>query len=38
MMMRPDRSGELIEFADTRTVFTRPKDSRTEAYVSGRFG
>jgi phosphate transport system ATP-binding protein len=38
MMMRPDRSGELIEFGDTRTVFTRPKDSRTEAYVSGRFG
>jgi phosphate transport system ATP-binding protein len=38
MMMRPDRSGELIEFGETRTVFTRPKDSRTEAYVSGRFG
>ena len=38
MMMRPDRSGELIEFGDTRTVFTRPKDPRTEDYVTGRFG
>jgi phosphate transport system ATP-binding protein len=38
MMMRPDRAGELIEFDETATVFTRPKDKRTEDYVSGRFG
>jgi phosphate transport system ATP-binding protein len=38
MNMRPDRAGELIEFDQTNTVFTRPKDKRTEDYVSGRFG
>jgi phosphate transport system ATP-binding protein len=38
MMMRPDRSGEMIEFDDTVTMFTNPKDKRTEDYVSGRFG
>ena len=30
--------GELIEFADTKTIFTNPSDSRTEDYVTGRFG
>jgi len=30
--------GELIEYNDTREVFTRPKDKRTEDYISGRFG
>ncbi len=38
MMMRPDRAGEMIEFDQTQDVFTRPKDKRTEDYVSGRFG
>ncbi len=38
MMMRPDRAGELIEFDETAAVFTRPKNKRTEDYVSGRFG
>jgi phosphate transport system ATP-binding protein len=38
MMMRPDRAGEMIEFSDTHTIFTKPKDKRTEDYVSGRFG
>jgi len=38
MMMRPDRAGELIEFDDTHRIFTRPKDRRTEDYVTGRFG
>ncbi len=38
MTMRPDRAGEVIEFDQTNTVFTRPKDKRTEDYVSGRFG
>ncbi|MBP7692652.1 MAG: phosphate ABC transporter ATP-binding protein [Anaerolineales bacterium] len=32
------RSGTVIEFDDTQTIFTRPKDKRTEDYVSGRFG
>ena len=31
-------AGELIEFAPTNTLFTTPRDSRTEAYVTGRFG
>jgi len=30
--------GELIEFNNTREVFTNPKDKRTEDYISGRFG
>lgn len=30
--------GELIEFDDTRKIFTNPGDSRTEDYVTGRFG
>lgn len=30
--------GELIEYADTKTIFMNPSDPRTEAYVSGRFG
>ena len=38
MMMRPDRAGEMIEFDVTTKIFTRPKDRRTEDYVTGRFG
>ncbi|MGA9192104.1 MAG: phosphate ABC transporter ATP-binding protein PstB [Anaerolineales bacterium] len=38
MMMRDDRAGELIEFDETEKIFTRPKDQRTEDYVTGRFG
>ena len=30
--------GELVEFGPTREIFTRPKDTRTEAYVTGKFG
>jgi phosphate transport system ATP-binding protein len=30
--------GELIEYNDTREVFTNPRDKRTEDYISGRFG
>jgi phosphate transport system ATP-binding protein len=38
MMMRPDRAGEVIEFDHTNTIFTNPRDKRTEDYVTGRFG
>ena len=31
-------TGELVEFAATNTLFTTPSDSRTEAYITGRFG
>lgn len=30
--------GELVEYNDTKKVFTRPEDKRTEDYISGRFG
>ena len=30
--------GELIECGDTETLFSTPQDSRTEAYITGRFG
>jgi phosphate transport system ATP-binding protein len=30
--------GELIEFGQTETIFTTPRDSRTQAYITGRFG
>ena len=31
-------NGELVEIATTTDLFTTPRDSRTEAYVTGRFG
>src|SRR5579859_5147082 len=31
-------NGELIEFSPTGHMFTTPSDSRTEAYITGRFG
>ena len=30
--------GELIEYEDTKRIFTNPGDQRTEDYVTGRFG
>ena len=30
--------GELIEYGNTKGIFTNPKDKRTEDYISGRFG
>jgi len=38
MMMRADRAGEVIEFGTTTEIFTKPKDRRTEDYITGRFG
>lgn len=31
-------NGELIEYDDTNTIFTSPKDERTENYITGKFG
>ena len=31
-------NGELIEFNDTKEIFTVPRDKRTEDYITGRFG
>jgi len=30
--------GELVEFAKTKTLFTSPRDQRTQNYITGRFG
>ncbi|AMM51842.1 phosphate ABC transporter ATP-binding protein [Rufibacter sp. DG15C] len=30
--------GELIEYGKTKTIFTSPKDERTQNYITGRFG
>ena len=32
------RTGSLVEFDETKTIFTNPKDKRTEDYITGRFG
>ena len=31
-------NGEVVEWGDTDTIFTNPKDKRTEDYVTGKFG
>ncbi|MCC6097737.1 MAG: phosphate ABC transporter ATP-binding protein PstB [Olsenella sp.] len=36
-----ERAGEpatLIEYGDTSEIFSRPRDPRTESYITGRFG
>jgi phosphate transport system ATP-binding protein len=30
--------GKLIEFGDTRQLFTKPREKQTEDYITGRFG
>ena len=30
--------GELVEFGETQTIFTAPKQKKTEEYITGRFG
>ena len=32
------RTGVVVEYADTTTIFTKPRDERTEDYVTGKFG
>ncbi len=38
MLYEETRSGTVIEYDKTDIIFTRPKDKRTEDYVTGRFG
>jgi phosphate transport system ATP-binding protein len=38
MLVGEKRAGSVIEVGPTETIFTRPKDKRTEDYVTGRFG
>ncbi|MGH2368118.1 MAG: phosphate ABC transporter ATP-binding protein PstB [Chloroflexota bacterium] len=33
-----DRIGQLVEYGRTAELFTNPRDERTEAYITGRFG
>ncbi len=30
--------GEVVEFEETKRIFSNPKDKRTEDYITGRFG
>jgi phosphate transport system ATP-binding protein len=32
------RTGLLVEYSDTKKLFTNPDDERTEGYITGRFG
>ena len=36
--MDEDRAGIMVEYGPTDQIFTRPKDQRTEDYITGRFG
>ncbi len=38
LLAADDRTGRLVEFAPTNDIFTNPKDSRTEDYITGRYG
>jgi phosphate transport system ATP-binding protein len=38
MLGGEDRIGHLIEYAPTSQIFTHPSDTRTEEYITGRFG
>jgi phosphate transport system ATP-binding protein len=38
MLAGEDRVGRLIEFGPNQQIFTRPRDRRTEDYITGRFG
>ena len=30
--------GEMIEFGETKDIFIKPRNKRTEDYITGRFG
>mgnify|MGYP002850934198 FL=1 len=38
LMVEETRVGFLVEFGESRQLFTNPEDERTEAYITGRFG
>ncbi len=38
LMNAEDRCGELVEVGPTVELFNRPRDRRTEDYITGRFG
>jgi phosphate transport system ATP-binding protein len=38
MLAEEDHIGRLVEYGETASMFTNPKDRRTEDYITGRFG
>jgi phosphate transport system ATP-binding protein len=38
LLAGPERTGELVEYNDTKKMFTSPEVQRTADYISGRFG
>jgi len=38
LMIDEERIGRLVEYSPTSDMFIRPRDIRTEEYISGRFG
>ncbi len=38
MLEEQGKPAGLVEYDDTSLIFTRPKDERTERYITGRFG
>ena len=38
LMLASDRAGELVEYGLTADIFTKPRDKRTEEYITGRLG
>ena len=38
MLAGSDFVGEVIEYGETKQIFSTPKDERTEDYITGRFG
>ena len=37
LMTGEDRAGYLVEFGDTKKIFTDPENQKTEEYITGRF-
>jgi phosphate transport system ATP-binding protein len=38
MLAEENKSATIIEYGSTESIFTNPKDKRTENYITGRFG
>jgi phosphate transport system ATP-binding protein len=38
MLAGSDFTGEMVEYGDTKKIFSKPDDPRTEDYITGRFG
>lgn len=38
MLSEEGKPGRIIEVGPTNQIFTKPKDKRTEDYITGRFG